>query len=57
MSQITQENLIDGETSQGLLDFPDDSLPRQKDLHGMKVIPFSSAKLWRGAAAVGFLDL
>ena len=46
-SRCAQENLTDGETSQGLLDFPDYSFLRQKDLHALKVIPFSSATLWR----------
>ena len=46
-SRYDQENLTDGETRQGLLDFPDYSFVRQKDLQALKIIPFSSATLWR----------
>jgi prophage regulatory protein len=47
MSQVTKDNSNVGEIGPGLQDLPDYSFLRQKDLHAMKVIPFSSATLWR----------
>jgi|TARA_B100000959_G_C14804437_1_gene551107 predicted DNA-binding transcriptional regulator AlpA len=47
MTQVIKDDSNDGEIGSGLQDLPDYSFLRQKDLHALKVIPFSSATLWR----------
>ena len=47
MTQVIKYDSNDGGIGSGIQGLPDYSFLRQKDLHALKVIPFSSATLWR----------